>query len=177
MTMTSADLQALHTRLCEQGRKLMERKNTDYKAGSGDPFANFRMASLLHVNPAIGAMVRMQDKMARLVSFIETGRLAVSEESWKDCIVDLINYSVILYGLLDELSVQPVEAPKVVRCCQTCIVHSALDCSLCGPPGYPNWASSAAQPRSCNTCANRFNFCAYDGPCSWCKDKSNYLRA
>lgn len=103
-TITSSDLQALHRRLCDEGRKLMERKNADYKAGSGDPFANFRMAALLHVNPAIGAMVRMQDKMARLVSFIETGKLAVAEESWHDCIVDLINYSVILHGLLDEQS-------------------------------------------------------------------------
>lgn len=101
-TITSSDLQDLHRRLCDEGRKLMERKNADYKAGSGDPFANFRMAALLHVNPAIGAMVRMQDKMARLVSFIETGKLAVAEESWHDCIVDLINYSVILHGLLSE---------------------------------------------------------------------------
>lgn len=102
MTITPEKLLFLHESLCDEGRDLMTRKNADYKAGSNDPFHNFRMASLLHVDPAIGAMVRMQDKMARLVSFIERGTLAVKAESWHDCIVDLINYSVILHGLLDE---------------------------------------------------------------------------
>lgn len=99
---SSGDLQDLHIRLCLRGREIMAKKNADYKAGSGDPFANFRMSRLLHVEPAIGAMVRIQDKMARLVSFIERGDLAVKEESWQDAIIDIINYSVILHGLLDE---------------------------------------------------------------------------
>ena len=101
---TPEQLFELHSRLTEEARKLMERKNADYSSASRDPFANFRMSGLLHVPPAIGAMLRMQDKMARLLSFIERGNLAVSEESWHDCVVDLINYSVILHGLLEELA-------------------------------------------------------------------------
>ena len=100
---SSAQLIDLHFRLCEEARGLMERKNSDYKAGSGDPFANFRMAALLHIRAEMGAMLRMQDKMARLLSFMERGTLAVKEESWHDCILDLINYSVIIHGLLDEV--------------------------------------------------------------------------
>lgn len=100
--MNTTELLDLHSRLCDEGKELMSRKNADYSAGSGDPFANFRMSALLHVDPIIGAMVRMQDKMARLVSFIEKGSLAVKEEGWHDCIVDLINYSVIVHGMLQE---------------------------------------------------------------------------
>lgn len=102
MTITREQLQDLHRDLAFEALDLMKRKNADYGANA-DPFANFRMAQLLHIAPAVGAMLRMQDKMARLVSFIERGDLAVKEESWHDCIVDLINYSVILHGLLDEM--------------------------------------------------------------------------
>lgn len=99
--MTQIELLKLHERLCASGRELMRRKNTDYGANN-DAFANFRMASLLRLDPAQGVLLRMQDKMARLVSFLEKGQLAVTEESWSDSIVDLINYSVILAGLLGE---------------------------------------------------------------------------
>jgi hypothetical protein len=91
-----------HADLTNEARDLMTRKNADYKAGSNDAFANFRMSSLLHVDPSIGCMLRMQDKMARLLAFIEKGTLAVKEESWHDCCIDLINYTVILHGLLRE---------------------------------------------------------------------------
>ena len=99
---TSKELLDSHHLLCKEARELMQRKNSDYKAGSGDAFANFRMSQLLHIDPAIGAMLRMQDKMARLLSFIEKGTLAVKEESWHDCCIDLINYSIILRGILAE---------------------------------------------------------------------------
>ena len=95
------ELFLLHKELCSTGRELMERKNADYGATT-DPFANFRMAALLHMRPELGVLLRLQDKMARLVSFIEKGNLAVKEESWKDAIIDIINYSVILCGLLQE---------------------------------------------------------------------------
>lgn len=110
MTITPQQLQDLHRILTEESRALMERKNADYKAGSGDPFANFRMSELLHIKPVLGAMLRMQDKMARLLAFIERGTLAVKEESWHDCVLDLINYSVIVHGLLEEMATKKEES-------------------------------------------------------------------
>jgi hypothetical protein len=91
----------LHETLTTQARELMTRKNADYGANT-DPFANFRMSALLHIQPEFGVLLRMQDKMARLVSFLEKGELAVKEESWSDAIIDIINYSVLLCGLLRE---------------------------------------------------------------------------
>jgi hypothetical protein len=96
-----ARLLSLHRTLTEQARELMTRKNADYGANA-DPFANFRMSALLHIEPEFGVLLRMQDKMARLVSFLEKGELAVKEESWSDAIIDIINYSVLLCGLLRE---------------------------------------------------------------------------
>lgn len=100
-TMSRAHLLRLHENLTEQARELMTRKNADYGANA-DPFANFRMSALLHIEPEFGVLLRMQDKMARLVSFLEKGELAVKEESWSDAIIDIINYSVLLCGLLQE---------------------------------------------------------------------------
>jgi len=43
------ELLKLHTSLTEEARKLMEKKNTDYRAVGGDPFGNFRMARLMRL--------------------------------------------------------------------------------------------------------------------------------
>lgn len=91
----------LHEKLCSQARELMTRKNQDY-GSDADAYRNFRMSELLRLKPSQGVLLRMQDKMARIVSFLEKGKLVVSEESWRDCCVDLLNYTVILCGLLEE---------------------------------------------------------------------------
>ena len=99
--MTKDELFQMHEALCEKARELMRKKNEDYSNGA-DPFANFRMSRLLHIPEAKGVLLRMQDKMARMVSLIDRGDLKVKDESMSDTIVDLINYSVILHGLLKE---------------------------------------------------------------------------
>jgi hypothetical protein len=99
--MTREEFKALHETLCKRAFDLMVLKNQDY-GGNTDPFANFRMSALLHLKPALGVLLRMQDKMARLISFIEKGELKVTKESWDDACVDVLNYTIILAGLLYE---------------------------------------------------------------------------
>lgn len=94
-------LARLHHELCEEARLLMEKKNHDY-ATEQDPFANFRMFGVL------GVAVRMGDKLSRLTSFLQQGELSV-EESLRDTVLDLINYSVIFLAMVHEI--QPPE-PK-----------------------------------------------------------------
>ncbi len=101
MSFSKADLMDLHTFLCARARDIIEKKNADYGA-TDDPFHNFRMAALLKLPPESGILLRMQDKMARIVSFLEKGNLRVTEESWEDSCVDLINYTVLLCGMLHE---------------------------------------------------------------------------
>ena len=99
--MNRTELISLHKQLAAEAVELMNKKNADYGADS-DAFANFRMSALLKVDPSIGLMLRMQDKMARLLSFITKGKLEVDGEGWHDSIIDLINYAVLLHGLLGE---------------------------------------------------------------------------
>ena len=87
------ELFAYHQQLTQKAIELMRKKNLDYGA-TNDPFANFRKRG------ALGIMVRLEDKLARLDSFLEKGGLALKSESIEDTVVDGINYLVLLYAFL-----------------------------------------------------------------------------
>lgn len=78
----------------------MASKNADYCGGSSDPFANFRISEVLGIHPALGIMMRMTDKMQRIKSFVANGTLAVKSESFEDACDDLVNYAILLKGIL-----------------------------------------------------------------------------
>lgn len=86
-----------HKSLCNNALELMLLKNQDY-ACEADLFRNFRYFG------ALGVLVRMSDKLARLRSFEErdTGNFAVTDESLRDTIQDLINYAVIYHAMKQE---------------------------------------------------------------------------
>lgn len=102
----------LHKEICEKGRTLMESKNHDYTSGSGDVFANFRGATYLGIHPILGIQLRQQDKMQRIKTFVERGRLKVANESVEDAIVDQINYLVLQYGMIKEMQQQGSDAER-----------------------------------------------------------------
>lgn len=91
----------LHHTLSAEARNLMQKKNADYAHGD-DPFRNFRAAEVRGVHPAKGILIRIDDKLQRFASFIERGDLKVSNESLRDSAIDVINYVVLMYGLLTE---------------------------------------------------------------------------
>jgi hypothetical protein len=99
---SKSELLALHLLLCNEAREIMKRKNQDYTGGSSDPFANFRGSLAMGIEPEIGLMLRMTDKMQRAKAFVANGTLAVSTEGIEDIGHDLINYSILLTGLLLE---------------------------------------------------------------------------
>lgn len=99
--MTREGLFRLHNQLCQQALELMRKKNADYSVTS-NPFGNFVGSLNFDVEPEIGIMIRMGDKMKRIETFIKKGTLAVKDESATDCIVDLINYTILLAGMLEE---------------------------------------------------------------------------
>ena len=105
--MSAVPLLALHDELCKSAKDLMTRKNYDYTSGSGDSFANFRGSTYLGIDPVLGVMLRMQDKMMRIKTFAEKGELKVKDEGAKDALVDLINYTVLMYGLIQEKQATP----------------------------------------------------------------------
>jgi hypothetical protein len=102
--MTTQQLLELHDKTCGICRQVMEKKNTDYCGGSNDPFANFRITEVFGVHPATGLMIRMLDKMQRIRSYVANGSMAVKSETFMDATEDLVNYAILLKGLLIELS-------------------------------------------------------------------------
>ena len=102
--MTRDDLMKIHEELCLKGRELMDKKNRDYAGRGGtEPFANFtRVESMGICSTESGMLVRLTDKMSRLSSFAESGKLAVENESFEDTVVDVINYMVLFYAYIKD---------------------------------------------------------------------------
>ena len=102
--MTRDDLLRNHELLCSTARELMKKKNADYAGRNGvEPFANFtRVESMGICSTERGMLVRVTDKMSRLSSFVESGKLEVANESFEDTIVDVINYMVLLHSYVKD---------------------------------------------------------------------------
>ena len=82
----------------------MNLKNRDYAGNHGtEPFANFTRCEAMGIcDTEQGFMVRITDKMSRLSSFLDSGKMHVEDESFKDTVVDVINYMVLLAAYTKE---------------------------------------------------------------------------
>ena len=69
--------------------ELFRKKNTDY----GDAFATYG---------TVGVIVRMGDKIQRLISVSKKGVTLVDNESLRDTLIDLHNYAAMGIMLIDE---------------------------------------------------------------------------
>ena len=76
-------------RVQREAFSLFKKKNEDY----GDAFATFG---------PVGVIVRMGDKINRLTSVTKNGVNLVDNESLRDTLIDLHNYSAMAIMLLDE---------------------------------------------------------------------------
>jgi hypothetical protein len=72
-----------------EGLELFKKKNSDY----GDAFASYGV---------IGVLVRMGDKILRAQSITHSSIALVDNESLRDTLIDLHNYSTMAIMLLDE---------------------------------------------------------------------------
>jgi hypothetical protein len=110
--MTREDLLKMHETICGKGRNLMRKKNADYAGNDGlEPFANFTRVEAMGIcTTEQGFLVRMTDKMSRLSSFVESGKLAVENESFEDTIIDIVNYSVLMYAYLHDKKTQSAQS-------------------------------------------------------------------
>ena len=105
--MTREELLRFHEQICTDARQLMNLKNRDYAGNHGkEPFANFTRCQAMGIcNTEQGFMVRIVDKMSRLSSFLQHGKMNVADESFKDTVVDVINYMVLLAAFSSETDV------------------------------------------------------------------------
>jgi hypothetical protein len=98
------DLLNLHDETCAKARGIMEAKNNDYTGGkqATDALANFKSASALGLHPVTGLLLRAQDKLMRIRSFVADGSLRVTGETVTDACDDLLNYAILCKALLLE---------------------------------------------------------------------------
>lgn len=89
----------LHRNTCDDCLTVMQAKQADYAHGE-DPFVNFRMSEALGIHPALGIMLRITDKLQRVRSFLAKGYCAVDNESVEDALDDMVNYVILIKGLL-----------------------------------------------------------------------------
>lgn len=98
--MTREELLQIHRDLCSRSCDLMKKKSEDYATGD-DPFANFKRGEILgFATSEEGLMLRVVDKISRISTFLKRGQLNVENESVEDSIMDIINYMVLLQGML-----------------------------------------------------------------------------
>lgn len=98
--MTTDQIVETHRRLCDKARGIIEAKNHDYTTGANDPFANFNAAKVVGIEPGLGILLRMLDKIARCRTFVKSTALRVKNESFENAILDIINYAVLLYCMM-----------------------------------------------------------------------------
>ena len=73
----------------DEALELFRKKNSDY----GDAFATYG---------TVGVIVRMGDKIQRLISVSNKGVALVDNENLRDTLIDLHNYAAMGIMLLDE---------------------------------------------------------------------------
>jgi hypothetical protein len=83
----------------EEAFELFSKKNKDY----GDSFATYG---------PVGVIVRMGDKIQRLISVTTNGVHLVNNESLRDTLIDLHNYAAMGIMLMDEKSDIETGQPK-----------------------------------------------------------------
>ena len=83
----------IHGKICRELTETYEKKNADY----GNSFENS-----LDKHGLIAGIVRMDDKMSRLISLNSKNEQQVMDESLRDTLMDLANYAIMSVMWLDE---------------------------------------------------------------------------
>lgn len=124
-------------KVLDEIREMHERKSKDYGYGV-DPFANVRASEGFGVPPWLGAIIRLNDKITRIKSFVANGELA--NESLRDSLIDIPTYGAIALALYDEAN----ESKDEVRHCPCegdCVCGSSAQVvatALCDSQYYIN---------------------------------------
>lgn len=87
-----------HALLAELGR-LHSKKSGDYGTG-GDALANLRASAVFGISAFAGTMVRLNDKITRIASFLKNG--FVYNESVFDSLLDIASYALLAHIILSE---------------------------------------------------------------------------
>ena len=100
--MNTGDLLKFHEEFCDKAREIMRAKNHDYAGPSGEtPFANFEACEQVGIcTTEQGFLVRVMDKIKRLITFTQAGELKVEKETVEDGGLDIVNYIILFMAYL-----------------------------------------------------------------------------
>lgn len=93
LTLDDLDNVKIHENICKELTETYKKKNADY----GNSFENS-----LDKHGLIAGIVRMDDKMSRLISLNSKNEQLVLDESLRDTLMDLANYAIMSVMWLDE---------------------------------------------------------------------------
>lgn len=93
LTLNNLDNVQIHDNICKELTETYKKKNADY----GNSFGNS-----LDKHGLIAGIVRMDDKMSRLISLNSKNEQLVLDESLRDTLMDLANYAIMSVMWLDE---------------------------------------------------------------------------
>lgn len=93
LTFEDLDNVKIHEDICKELTETYKKKNADY----GNSFENS-----LDKHGLIAGIVRMDDKMSRLISLNSKNKQLVLDESLRDTLMDLANYAIMSVMWLDE---------------------------------------------------------------------------
>ena len=85
--------------ILDEMRDVHIRKSADY-GDQTDPLANVRASADWGISPWVGTMIRATDKIIRLQSLLNNGKL--ENESARDSLIDLASYAIIALVLMEE---------------------------------------------------------------------------
>ena len=91
----SLDNVQIHGKVCQELTEIYKKKNADY----GNSFENS-----LDKHGLIAAIVRMDDKMNRVINLYKADEQLVEDESIRDTLMDLANYAIMSVMWLDNKS-------------------------------------------------------------------------
>ena len=100
--MNRSEFVEFHKNFCNSMHELMLVKNKDYAHEDSNPFSNFEKAELLGIcSNEAGFLIRIMDKVSRVISYLNKGELLVKDESVTDSILDACNYFILLAGYIE----------------------------------------------------------------------------
>jgi hypothetical protein len=99
---TSQDLFDLQEEMFKTCSNVIKAKNHDYSSHD-DALGNFKITErVLGVPAEMGILIRVLDKIGRIATFVNKGELKVKGEGVRDATQDIINYMVLLQGVIED---------------------------------------------------------------------------
>ena len=94
--------------------ELHDRKNRDY--GGGDYLSNFLMCEKHMGVPAWkGTLIRLSDKLSRVMNIARTDEISVSDETVADTLTDLAVYAIITRILYENSKAGKIQKKDVIE--------------------------------------------------------------